>query len=220
MSYSLSPHPNHPTDPSPPKDQSQRPDSSRLVEHPAHILDVLTGIAFLQEQAGFGSNYVLIGHSCGATLAFQTVMKSGAWFREFSSKVFEPPTVLVGLNGLYDIPELIKNPGAKHENLVPVYDAFTRLAFGNDESVWHAVSPTSGTAWASDWSLGSKAILSQSLLDSLVPHSQTELMMASLNKSRAEGLEVVEVEISGDHNAVWEDGKRLAEILLHAVDSL
>ena len=69
INYRLSPHPEFPQDP----DKTSNYEL-RNAKHPDHINDVLTAIADLQRRYGFESNYVLIGHSVGATLALQTAL--------------------------------------------------------------------------------------------------------------------------------------------------
>ncbi|QDS71254.1 hypothetical protein FKW77_000535 [Venturia effusa] len=221
INYSLSPHPNHPTQPSPPKDlEKDFVDKSRVASHPDHIFDVLTALAFLQDKYHFGSNYVLAGHSCGATLALQVAMDHKRWIDAAWGLKVEKPQVIVGLNGLYDMPKLIKSPGEKHEKLAPIYTAFMRLAFGADEKVWHDVCPSAVDNWAQEWEEGTEIILAQSLEDSLVPYFQTEDMLNRLNASKSGQLAVREVLATGDHNCLWEDGTRLAQILLEAAKSL
>ena len=150
INYTLSPHPKHPTHP------SDGTDPSRNGKHGAHMHDVQCGIEFLQKLYGFGSNYILLGHSCGATLAFQQVM--------FSKTLpeIQKPKCIVGLNGIYDLPNLIKDAGPKHGHLAPLYEQFTRSAFGDDERSWYVVSPVSMTDWASLWVEGELAVLVQS----------------------------------------------------------
>lgn len=221
INYSLSPHPRHPTLPSPPKDVEKEPvDKSRVATHPDHIFDILTGLAFLQERYHFGSNYVLVGHSCGATLALQIAMDHKRWVDESWGLKVTKPKVIVGLNGLYDMPKLINSPGEKHEKLAPIYTAFTKLAFGSDENIWHDISPSSVDNWAKEWEEGTQIILAQSLDDSLVPYTQTEDMLKRLNASKGGKLAVQELPATGDHNFLWEDGSRIAEIILEAVNGL
>jgi acetyl esterase/lipase len=220
IDYSLSPHPHHPTHPSPPKDPSQPIDPSRNARHPDHILDVLTALRYLQDKYHFGSQYVLLGHSCGATLALQVAMDHTKWGQEAAALKVSKPNVIIGLNGLYDMPSLIHEPGGKHKELVPVYTAFTKLAFGDDEKQWQRISPVSVDDWATEWSPGKEVILAQSLEDSLVPYSQTEEMLSNFNASKSGSLKVREVPFTGDHNFLWEDGRRLAEIVADAVKGL
>lgn len=195
-------------------------DPSRQAKHPDHIIDVLTAIAFLQSKAGFGSNYVLLGHSCGATLAYQVAMSHSRWSSAATALKVAKPVAVVGLNGLYDMPTLIENPGEKHASLKDLYELFTRLAFGDDKKVWQEISPTYVKNWDEEWKEGQQAFVVQSKDDCLVPYSQTVDMKKSLEDSRAKGLRVGELDAGGDHNDLWKDGTRLAEIVVEVLTKL
>lgn len=210
LNYRLSPHPNHPTHPAPPIDGSPI-DETRTAKHPQHIHDILTALSFLQD-SGVAKEYILAGHSCGATLAFQAAMDSKRW--GYAGSFFRKPIMLVGLDGLYDVPAFIADPPASHVALVPVYEDFTIGAFGSvDESkpVW----PVIVDDWAGEWPEGQKfgAVLVQSHDDKLVPYSQLELMQKKLRGQ----MPVVEMEGLYDHNELWSKGTILAEILMKAV---
>jgi kynurenine formamidase len=220
-------------------------DTSRRAKHPDHILDVLTALAFLQAKAGFGESYILLGHSCGATLALQVAMGGmKRWIcPSLATSSFSPsssnypvgkeevkkPIVIVGLNGLYDMPGLIRAPGEKHQHLQALYEDFTRRAFGDDEAVWKDISPASVEDWGKgEWIAEGegkgetrKIVLVQSKEDSLVPYWQLEDMRDSFSRSsRSAALEVRELEAGGDHNDLWKEGSRLAEIVVDVVQSL
>lgn len=215
LNYTLSPHPNHPTRPSSPADPS------RNAAHPDHIRDVLAALAFLQRSFGFGANYVLAGHSCGATLAFQVAMDHARWIgSDAAALAVEKPRAVVGLDGLYDMPAIIADPGPNHEPLKGVYDSFTRGAFGDDEAVWHAISPVSVENWKAEWNEGERVVLAQSKDDSLVPYEQTTKMRAMLTLSRSMKLRIREMECGGDHDELWQKGHRLAEIVASAVEDV
>ena len=222
INYTLSPHPNHPTDPSPPKDPSIPADPSRTGRHPDHIADVLRAISFLQQAAGFKDKYVLLGHSCGATLAFQALMDVARWSsEEIGDSRIVKPVAVVGLNGLYDLPELINDPGEKHASLIPIYEEFTRGAFGDDEKVWHDVSPISVRDWVKEWETNKgKVVLVQSKEDTLVPYRQLEDMWKVLEPSKSAGLDLSELPASHDHNELWSRGDRLAAIVVEVVKKL
>ncbi|RMY50255.1 hypothetical protein D0864_14589 [Hortaea werneckii] len=68
INYRLSPYPSHPRIPSHPADPA------RTAHHPDHLSDILAALRHLQDAFGFGTRYLLVGHSCGATLAFQAAM--------------------------------------------------------------------------------------------------------------------------------------------------
>ncbi|KAK4031587.1 hypothetical protein C8A01DRAFT_21218, partial [Parachaetomium inaequale] len=101
LNYRLSPHPSHPS-PS---------DPSRQAKHPDHIADVHAALAFLHRLPILNTdNWILTGHSCGATLAFQAVMDPARWGGLPPSSVSFSPSALVGFNGLYDLAGFIASP--------------------------------------------------------------------------------------------------------------
>lgn len=219
LNYSLSPHPSHPTDPSPPSDPSQPADPARAATHPQHIHDVLAALAFLQRLTGLTHDYVLLGHSCGATLALQAAADHARWGAAAAALRVARPAAVVGLNGLYDLPGLVRDPGPAHARVQPVYADFTRRAFGEDEAGWGAASPAVFLReGGKEWREARRVVLVQSREDSLVPYRQTEGMLGVLRG--AFGERVGEMEAGGDHNALWQEGKRMAEIAIAVVKEL
>ena len=119
------------------------------------------------------------------------------------------------MNGLYDLPNLVRNPGAKHAQWKQEYGDFIRAAFGDDEIVWKEVSPISVQNWVEEWGRkDGRIILVQSKEDSLVPYWQTENMREALKQSN---IDVSEMEDWHDHDEIWEKGDRLAEIVAEAI---
>lgn len=222
INYPLSSHPNHPTHPAPPRDPSHPIDVARSAKHPDHIISVLSAIAYLQEGLGVANEYVLSGHSCGATLTFQTVMNSARWATLAADDVSLPkikkPSVIAPVNGLYDLAAFINNPPSSHKNLQPLYLEFTKNAFGDDEEVWRAACPTVVSDWMTEWSEGKAVFIAQSKADTLVPYSQTEIMESCLKSHRK--LEIIEIPVSGDHNDLWKQADELVQILKQAIDYL
>ncbi|EFY90534.1 hypothetical protein MAC_03528 [Metarhizium acridum CQMa 102] len=212
VSYSLSAYPQHSTHPSTPSDPS------RNATHPRHILDVLAAVSYLQSTAGFGSNYILAGHSCGATLAFQAVVNPARWGVDAGSAAVKAPQMVLGLNGLYDMPKMVADPGDGYGQYREIYEQFTRSAFGDDERVWRAISPVYIEDWAREWPDGKHVLLVQSREDTLVPFSQAEALQASLLKSKGERLSVELLQGRGDHYDIWKQGTLLAEVLTRAID--
>lgn len=184
-------------------------------------------------------NYVLLGHSCGATLAFQVLMDVARWSSSSSSsssvseettptttgaapiRKVSKPVAVIGLDGLYDLPGLIKDPGEKHARWIPEYEAFTRFAFGDDEQTWYDVSPISVKDWVGEWGRNDgKVVLVQSKDDTLVPYRQLKGMYHALKPSIAAGLDVFELPASGDHDELWQTGDQIAGIIVEVVDRL
>lgn len=210
LNYNLSPHPHHPTHPAPPADPSQSPDPARMAKHPDHIADVLAALAYLQGNLGVAHDYLLSGHSCGATLAFEVVMDRARLGLGEGTPVVARPRVILGLNGLYDLPQFLHAPDVSHEKLAALYETFTRNAFGDEEALWEQVCPGPVKDWKMEWPEAQKVVLVQSKQDTLVPYSQLEGMRESLKTSTAE---VTELEAGGDHNDLWKSGDRLANII-------
>jgi len=198
LNYRLSPYPGRPSD-----------DPAYKAQHPDHIGDVLSGLAFLQRLGAATGDYVLAGHSCGATLAFQAVMDPARWGLGIAVR---KPALVVGLNGLYDLAGFVKRPPGGYEGLRDAYEEFTRGAFGGDEEVWKAVCPATAEGWVGEWKGSSRGVvLVQSGEDTLVPREQLEGMKACLESG---GVKVREMEAGGGHDEMWERGEgRMTEIL-------
>ena len=200
INYRLSPYPSHPTDPSNPSDPA------RNAKHPDHINDVLKAILYLQETYHFEDRYVLVGHSCGATLALQAAMKR-YWGSQYESTFalelnVVPPIAIVGLEGIYDIPAFVE-----YHDDQPVYKDFITNAFG--VSGWDAVSPTNAD-FDDSWPDGRLVVLAHSPDDTLVELKQLNLQKRALeNQDWKDSGErrVKAFELKGDHDEVWETGE-------------
>lgn len=213
IDYRLSPHPNAPQDP------STTPSSQlRAARHPEHFHDVQAAIAFLQDKYAFGDRYMLIGHSCGATLSFQVVMNKvlGA-----NITTIPKPRAIAGVCGIYDL-GLLRND-FKH---IKIYEDFIKGAFGADEGLWEGVSPakvTDTNGVAAGWENGQVAVLASSTGDSLINQPQTDDMLQVLKQWQglAQGRDVVEIyDLMEDHDDVWGKGEELARVIVKTVQIL
>ena len=200
INYRLSPYPSHPKDPSNPSDPA------RNAKHPDHINDVLAAILHLQETYHFEDRYVLVGHSCGATLALQVAMKR-YWGSQYESTFalelnVVPPVAIVGLEGIYDISALVKYHGKESE-----YKDFIVNAFG--PSGWDALSPANAD-FDGSWPDGKLVVLAHSRDDTLVEWEQVDALKRSLEtQGWKDNLDrqVKVLEVKGDHDEVWETGE-------------
>lgn len=218
ISYRLSPHPDHPQ-----RQSHTPPEEFRSAKHPDHIRDVEAALAFLQNTFGFGSRYILAGHSCGATLAFQAVMGAVGNHREHhfhdgsddtgtgaetisaSSGPLPPslsasPAAIVGVAGIYDLRRLCY----EHRE-ISAYRELIEGAFGADEMLWDAVSPAymfASRGVEGGWKSGRLAVLAHSKDDELVDEGQIEAMQEALKGW--EGLEasVPKNELTAKHRRV------------------
>lgn len=179
INYRLSAHPDHAQDP------EKTPNyEMHNAQHPDHVNDVIAGIAELQRKYGFGSNYLLAGHSVGATLAFQLALcQQKSWQPPSNSNAsaedaIEPPSAILGLNGIYSFPSL-------HQSF-PSYVGMTSGALGPEPKVHASASPASyrsstySSSWTPEHGRRRIVILASSPQDTLVDHKQVEVMLEAL----------------------------------------
>ncbi|KAI7550356.1 hypothetical protein KC316_g14306 [Hortaea werneckii] len=179
INYRLSPYPSHPQSPSDPSDPA------RNAHHPDHLNDILDALRHLQDAFSFGTRYLLVGHSCGATLAFQVAMMQHQQQSKSSplTAPVPPPLALLAVEGLYDLPALV----AYHSDS-PIYQHLITNAFGPDPEDWARASPTTLSTSTqvphqqhTDWP--KLIVLAHSRQDELVEWQQVDLMHAALKKS-------------------------------------
>jgi acetyl esterase/lipase len=209
INYGLSPNPNFPIS-----------DPSRNVRHPGHLQDVIKALRWLREYYGVGEpdhwDYVVVGHSCGATLAFQAALSIA--HATDGGPPMKAPRVIVGIEGLYDLPALVRY----HADM-PEYRAFVTSAFGEDESAWTEVSPAlTNERLRVLWDQVDHFVLAHSREDELVEWDQPEAMrnalLAHRPDSRSEELNILE--LSGKHDDVWQIGTGVAKGVRVAVDHI
>ncbi|KAH8693233.1 Alpha/Beta hydrolase protein [Talaromyces proteolyticus] len=213
IDYRLSPHPDFP------QDSKHTPDTQlRVAEHPDHLHDVQAALKFLQDNYSIGENYVLVGHSCGATLAFQTVMGrvSGA-----NPSTAPKPKAIVGACGIYDL-RLLRDDFKQYGSV----NEFITRAFGAEEDVWDEVSPGKvgrSDGVASGWSTGQVAVVASSTGDSLINLPQGLVMGKVLKnwESLADGRTLVlHQDLQEEHDDVWSKGQELASVIIDALQNL
>ena len=135
---------------------------SPAVKHPSHEDDVIAALNYLKQEYGM-KTYVLVGHSAGACLAFQ------------SHDSVSGCKGIIGVEGIYDLTELVDE--------YPEYRYFVEEAFGKDKSVWQEASPT--------FRVHQRPLISdltiqcvQSLEDDLLSPRQTETMFRVLSETK------------------------------------
>ncbi|PFH63007.1 hypothetical protein XA68_10419 [Ophiocordyceps unilateralis] len=170
------------------------------VQHPDHILDVRAALQMLAQQRGLKSNYVLIGHSAGATLSFQLLMGEAAL--QGRPLIRAPlPTTVIGIAGIYDMRGINHRFGGR-------YTDFLTQAFGWDQSVWDRASPVRfAGSFSERLPPPGRVLLARSPGDSLVDGVELDTMARKLAGDGV-ALSVVET-LMGEHNAVWEDGRQI-----------
>jgi kynurenine formamidase len=192
-------------------------DPAREAKHPQHVSDVLHGLDLLRSFGLTDQSYILSGHSCGATLAFQAILQPPQHYG--LTNVPEPPApaALLGLNGLYDLPALVNGLGESHNHLRDESEMLLSNAFGSDKDTWPAASracfdPADIADRVQDGKAPRLLVLDQSTEDQLVPMNQRERLEATLDD--VSRLRVVEGHrCTGTHAAPWEQGIMIWENL-------
>ncbi|KAK6065767.1 hypothetical protein SCUP234_12387 [Seiridium cupressi] len=206
IDYRLSPHPSFPQDPE--KTPSQE---YRKAFHPDHIHDVWSALGLLQKTYGFGSNYVLLGHSAGATLALQLLMGSTALKGAPVPSDVMRPRAIIGLEGIYDLQGLVDRHG-------PAYGELFEGAFG-EATNWSDVSPMKyENDFKSDWKEGELVVLAWGPDDELIDEPEIQGMNKRLIEDKVRTL--VFKDLKGTHDGMWEDGKPFADTILKTLSAL
>ncbi|KAL1966557.1 hypothetical protein VTN77DRAFT_4479 [Rasamsonia byssochlamydoides] len=222
IDYRLSAHPNFLQD----RNTTDAATQLRNAKHPDHLHDVQAAITFLQGRYDFGDRYILVGHSCGATLAFQIVM--GKVAGAAPTTTLPKPRAVVGVCGIYDL-RLLRDDFSKE----PIYQQFIEGAFGPDEDLWDRVSPAKVSdpddeGLEAGWPNGKLALLAHSAGDELVNLSQFLAMKDVLERWKAAAAAkdnrtrqvVLLQDLQEPHDDVWGNGKELATVIATAVREL
>jgi kynurenine formamidase len=198
----LSAYPDHDSEPSSPIDPA------RNAQHPDHLNDVTRALVFLEKTYGIGGRYVLVGHSCGATLAFQIPETDGA------EKVPQP-TCIIGSEGIYDLPSLL----AVHQDSSSYYRQFIVSAFGGAEDAWAEASPALVRAGAI-WEGTDILLISHSDEDEYVEKEQSLEMLEHISKTKRGRGQAAYVPVHGKHDEIHETGRELARIITLGLKSV
>ncbi|KAK7935731.1 hypothetical protein PG985_001226 [Apiospora marii] len=208
VDYRLSPHPEFPQDPA-----STPPEKLRNATHPDHLRDVWSALLFLQQSFGFGSDYIVVGHSAGATMAYQMLMGAAALQgAEEPAPRAALPRAVVGFQGIYDIRGLVDRFG-------PGYAGFITAAFGDDASAWDRASPMKfAGGFKLSWPGGQVAVLGRSPDDELVDAAELEGMAEVLEREKVNHL--VFKDMKGTHDGVWQDGQHVARLVAETIKAI
>lgn len=213
INYRLSQYPNHPSLP------STVGDKGRSAEHPDHLKDIMDALSFLERGYGVRDRYILVGHSCGATLAFQTLMPQllidgGKNDVGRHSQIWKPQAV-VGIAGIYDIVKL-----RDMDPYSPACQEFLESAFGPNERAWATASPVSAD-FTRIWCAGRVVLLATSEHDEYVSTIQRDDMAETLKSwARSEGRNLKIMPLDGLHDEVWQKGKGLGDCVEEALHLL
>lgn len=206
LNYRLSPHPSFS------QDAATTPSfAARAARHPDHLDDVASGLRFLQRRLGFGSDYVLFGHSAGATLAYQALLGSAV---QHVGSDMTLPAAVVGFEGIYDLAGLDGRMGGG-------YAGFIGAAFGADRAAWRDASPATAAGSFGSWAghgAPRLAVLAHSADDELVDMPEVETMERRLRGDGVRDLLVFR-DLKGGHFDVLNDGS-FARVLVKALEEL
>jgi kynurenine formamidase len=176
-------------------------------------------LAFLRREYRVGeaegeTPYVLYGHSCGATLALQTVMGIECGPNKDEVPV---PSAIVGLQGIYDLVGL-------NQRFNGAYREMIAGAFGDDEEAWKQVSPVRFTGKFSEtWSESNKGLfmLAYSRADEWIDEAEIDAMEARLKEEQAPPLYFRgRKDLRGGHDDVPEDGLAVGQVLTDTISEL
>ncbi|CAL3961883.1 unnamed protein product [Diplocarpon coronariae] len=199
ISYRLSAHPDHPQDPETPSTER------RDAQNPDHLQDVVASISFLQARYAFGSRYLLVGHSCGATIALQSLARGSMSLPE--AIPFQNPEIVVGVAGIYDL-RLLRD---SHSH--PVYQEFIAGAFGDDEKAWDSASPAN-LDLVEAWPEARTVVLASSSNDVLIDNGQIDCMGSKLaTLSQKARVLVLRDFLDIPHDAIWQKGVGMARVV-------
>ncbi|PQE22445.1 Kynurenine formamidase protein [Rutstroemia sp. NJR-2017a BVV2] len=205
INYRLSAHPSFPQDPA-----SVARDNYRNAKHPDHIHDVSSALSFLESRYSIGDRYMLVGHSCGATLAMQVIMGQDYLLSlgvPSESLQFKLPRHILGVAGIYDL-QLLRD-----RNSHPAYNEFLTGAFGADENVWDAVSPAKFAGYTESLENGKTLAFATSTNDELVDESQIDVMVKRVEElGNGVLLKNYKNALKEGHDDVWNKGE-LANVL-------
>jgi len=198
INYRLSPHPAYPQTPE--TTPSYTLNSAKWPNQPD---DVMNALQHLQRTYPDSRDYILVGHSVGASLAMLVPLNS-------SSSRITPPKAVVGVSGIYDYPAIHKTN--------PDYEGMT--SNGMDKKYYEKASPALYPAkqYKTKWDQQKRVIvIAHSRDDGLVGWDQPEEMMEVFS---ADDFATELVELKGGHNEIWENGSELVRAIAKATEML
>ncbi|TAQ88551.1 hypothetical protein B7494_g3167 [Chlorociboria aeruginascens] len=183
-------------------DPSLPDDPSRNVHYPSHLEDVAHALLYLEKEYHIGNGYLLSGHSCGATLAFE--LNNGV----VPENPLPVPNCVLGIAGIYDFEAFVQ----AHSG-VPVYKDFMDSAFP-DKSVWETASPCPGRLERKTlWECTETVIISHSDEDELIERNQADLMLDRVRMTACFKDKVHFLKARSNHDQIWENGEILASLI-------
>ncbi|KAE8452375.1 hypothetical protein EG329_001075 [Mollisiaceae sp. DMI_Dod_QoI] len=197
INYRLSSYTDHTNNPSTPDD------ASRNICHPGHVLDVAHALLYLQEQYDIQGRYILVGHSAGATIAFQLHQSL------LPGKRLPRPSCVLGIAGIYNFEAFVE----AHSG-IPAYKEIMENAFPQREA-WTDASPySSDPSKETLWEHVRLVVISRSEDDELVEKAQASFMLERARSVQNAAGKVHFLEASGAHDQIWSSGDILASLVV------
>ncbi|KAF7914759.1 uncharacterized protein EAE98_011458 [Botrytis deweyae] len=211
INYRLSSHPSFP------QDSSSIPKHEyRDAKHPDHLEDICSALSYLQSKYSIEDQYLLLGHSCGATLSMQISMgkeylhSCGIPDEQLNFKL---PRYVLGAAGIYDLRLL------RQTHPHPAYNQFLTQAFGSDEQLWDEVSPAKYSNFEEFEKSGKILAFATSPDDELVDEIQIDVMLRNLHGINGVVVKNLKNHLKGTHNKIWETGN-LANAIVEVLNLL
>lgn len=197
INYSLSPYPSHTTNPSSPDD------ASRNAHHARHVVDVAHALIYLQDRYNINNHYILVGHSAGATLAFQL-------HQDLLPGLSLPqPSSVLGIAGIYNFKSFIESHSG-----ISAYKEIVENAFP-DRTTWEEASPYSNqSSKRTLWAHAETIVISKSKDDELVEDGQASYMLERARSVASVSKKVHSLEARGQHDQIWSSGDILASLVV------
>ena len=126
----------------------------------------------------------------------------------------ELPVAVVAVEGIYNL-QLLRDTHREY----PIYQDFLQGAFGVEEEMWKEASPTEGE-FARTWKNARVSVIAHSKDDEQVDMLQAERILSTLKKEERNGRSDNFVELKGEHDEIWKDGKEMARAIKLALDLL
>jgi len=202
INYRLSPYPSHQDDPSSPDDPA------RNVHHPSHVSDVAQALVYLDQKYNIAQRYLLVGHSAGATIAFQL---SNSYLAEDS---LPRALGILGIAGIYHFEAFLE----AHSG-ISAYKEIMENAFP-DKRLWDEACPYTNHIPEVAWHRTGEVIISASREDQLVEWAQSTLMIQRVQEDLPFLGKLRVLEASGGHDEIWASGYILADLITKSLQIL
>lgn len=164
-------------------------------------------LEYLEDKHNIARRYLLVGHSAGATLAFELHSSS-------SAKVPAPLGVL-GVAGIYHFEAFLEA-----HSQIPAYQEFMDNAFPN-RAFWEKAAPyTNRERGLAVWEDTKAVIIAQSKDDELIEGEQAAFMLERARLTPHTRKKAHFLPATGKHDEIWESGTILADLIAKSLNIL